>query len=226
MATTTPNFGWTVPTSSDLVKDGAVAIETLGDAIDASMVDLKGGTTGQVLSKATGTDMDFSWITPSTGGGITLLSTTNLSGTSTTVSSISQAYTNLLIFIENISSNAVCAPALQYNGVTTGYAGANLRAGATTIAAGSTSGIDIAVSQTLSSTNTNGFIQYSINNYTASGVYKVVTGSSTYFISGASEYYTTNVFGANGNTSAITSITLVANGGSFDAGTIKIYGVK
>jgi hypothetical protein len=61
MATTTPNFGWSVPTSSDLVKNGAVAIETLGDAIDASLVDLKGGTTGQVLTKASGTDMDFSW---------------------------------------------------------------------------------------------------------------------------------------------------------------------
>jgi hypothetical protein len=37
MATTTPNYGWAVPTSTDLVKDGATAIETLGDAIDASM---------------------------------------------------------------------------------------------------------------------------------------------------------------------------------------------
>jgi hypothetical protein len=62
MATTTPNFGWTVPTSTDLVKDGAVAIETLGDGIDASFVDLKGGTTGQVLSKASGTDLDFTWV--------------------------------------------------------------------------------------------------------------------------------------------------------------------
>jgi len=62
MATTTPNFGWSVPTSSDLVKNGATAIETLGDSIDASMVDLKGGTTGQVLAKATNTDMDFSWV--------------------------------------------------------------------------------------------------------------------------------------------------------------------
>ena len=62
MATTTPNFGWSVPTSSDLVKNGATAIETLGDSIDASLVDLKGGTTGQVLAKATNTDMDFSWV--------------------------------------------------------------------------------------------------------------------------------------------------------------------
>jgi hypothetical protein len=67
MATTTPNFGWAVPTSTDLVKDGAVAIETLGDSIDASLVDLKGGTTGQVLKKATNTDMDFTWSADSAG---------------------------------------------------------------------------------------------------------------------------------------------------------------
>jgi len=62
MATVTPNFNWPVPTSTDLVKDGATAIEALGDSIDASLVDLKGGTTGQVLAKASGTDMDFSWV--------------------------------------------------------------------------------------------------------------------------------------------------------------------
>lgn len=62
MSTVTPNFNWPVPTSTDLVKDGATAIEALGDAIDTSMVDLKGGTTGQILSKASGTDMDFSWV--------------------------------------------------------------------------------------------------------------------------------------------------------------------
>jgi hypothetical protein len=62
MATTTPNFGWPVPTSTDLVKDGATAIEALGDSIDASLLDLKGGTTGQVLAKNTNTDMDFTWV--------------------------------------------------------------------------------------------------------------------------------------------------------------------
>lgn len=62
MATTTPNYGWSVPTSTDLVKDGATAIETLGDSIDASFVGLKGGTTGQVLSKTSATDLAFTWI--------------------------------------------------------------------------------------------------------------------------------------------------------------------
>jgi hypothetical protein len=43
MATTTPNYGWDVPTSTDYVKDGAVAIETLGDDIDASLFSITGG---------------------------------------------------------------------------------------------------------------------------------------------------------------------------------------
>jgi hypothetical protein len=62
MATTTTNFGWDIPQSTDLVKDGATAIAALGQDIDTAFVDLKGGTTGQVLAKATGTDLDFSWV--------------------------------------------------------------------------------------------------------------------------------------------------------------------
>jgi len=61
MPTTTTNFGWTVPSDTDLVKDGAAAIRTALGGVDTSMVDLKGGTTGQVLAKASGTDMDFTW---------------------------------------------------------------------------------------------------------------------------------------------------------------------
>ena len=61
MATTTTNFGWDIPQSTDLVKDGATAIAALGQDIDTALVDLKGGTTGQVLAKASGTDLDFAW---------------------------------------------------------------------------------------------------------------------------------------------------------------------
>ena len=80
MATTTPNFGWPVPTSTDLVKDGATAMEALGDAIDTSMVDLKGGTTGQILSKASGTDMDFTWIANDQGDITGVTAGTGISG--------------------------------------------------------------------------------------------------------------------------------------------------
>jgi hypothetical protein len=87
MATVTPNFNWPVPTSSDLVKDGATAIEALGDSIDASLVDLKGGTTGQVLSKNSNTDMDFTWVTDAAGDitGVTAGTGISGGGTSATV---------------------------------------------------------------------------------------------------------------------------------------------
>jgi hypothetical protein len=62
MANTT-NFGWETPDDTDLVKDGAAAMRTLGSAIDTSMMDLKGGTSGQILSKNSNTDMDFVWVT-------------------------------------------------------------------------------------------------------------------------------------------------------------------
>jgi hypothetical protein len=80
MATTTPNFGWTVPTSTDLVKDGATAIETLGDGIDASFIDLKGGTTGQILSKASNTDLDYAWIAANPGDITSVTAGTGISG--------------------------------------------------------------------------------------------------------------------------------------------------
>ena len=43
MATTTPNYGWSVPTSTDYVAQGAVAIETLGDSVDATLFTALGG---------------------------------------------------------------------------------------------------------------------------------------------------------------------------------------
>lgn len=64
---TSPLFGWEEPDDTDLVKDGAAAIRTLGNAIDTSMGDLLGGTTGQILSKASDTNMDFTWITNDVG---------------------------------------------------------------------------------------------------------------------------------------------------------------
>jgi hypothetical protein len=61
MATTT-NFGWETPDDTDLVKDGAAAIRTALGGVDTSFVDLKGGTTGQVLAKNSNTNLDFIWI--------------------------------------------------------------------------------------------------------------------------------------------------------------------
>jgi hypothetical protein len=80
MATTT-NFGWSTPDNTALVKDGASAIRTLGSSIDTSFVYLKGGTTGQILSKTSNTDLAYTWITNDVGD-ITAVTTAAGSGLS------------------------------------------------------------------------------------------------------------------------------------------------
>jgi hypothetical protein len=63
-----------------LVKDGATAIAALGQDIDTAFIDLKGGTTGQVLAKASGTDLDFTWVTDAAGDITGVTAGTGISG--------------------------------------------------------------------------------------------------------------------------------------------------
>jgi hypothetical protein len=84
MSNPTSNFNWQMPTNSDLVTDLPADFEVFGQAVDTSLADLKGGTTGQILSKATNTDMDFVWIANDQGDitGITATSPLTGGGTS------------------------------------------------------------------------------------------------------------------------------------------------
>jgi len=87
-----------MPTPTDLVTDLPADFEVFGQAVDTSMADLKGGTTGQILSKATNADMDFTWITndqgditavnvtaPITGGGTSGAVTIGINSATTSV---------------------------------------------------------------------------------------------------------------------------------------------
>ena len=62
MANPTTYFGWVMPTSTDLVTDLPADFNVFGQGVDTSMQDLLGGTTGQILSKTSATNMDFTWI--------------------------------------------------------------------------------------------------------------------------------------------------------------------
>ena len=123
MATTT-NYSWSTPDDTALVKDGAAAIRTLGSSADTTVKALNPGTTagdidyyttstakarvgigtaGQVLAVNSGATAP-EWITSSSGG-MTLLSTTTLSGAATTISSISQSYNSLFVLVYGVTGN-------------------------------------------------------------------------------------------------------------------------
>jgi hypothetical protein len=61
MTNPTSNFGWQMPTSTDLVTDLPADFEVFGQAVDTSLADLKGGATGEVLKKNSNANMDFVW---------------------------------------------------------------------------------------------------------------------------------------------------------------------
>ncbi len=69
-----------MPTNTDLVTDLPADFEVFGQAVATSMADLLGGTTGQILSKTTNADMDFTWITNDIGDITAVTAGTGLSG--------------------------------------------------------------------------------------------------------------------------------------------------
>jgi hypothetical protein len=67
MSNPTTPFGWQMPTNTDLVTDLPADFEVFGQAVATSLADLNGGTTGQVLAKASNADMDFVWSADAAG---------------------------------------------------------------------------------------------------------------------------------------------------------------
>jgi hypothetical protein len=84
MSNPTTPFSWQMPTNTDLVTDLPADFEVFGQAVATSMADLLGGTSGQILSKATNADMDFTWIANDQGDitGVTATSPLTGGGTS------------------------------------------------------------------------------------------------------------------------------------------------
>lgn len=224
MATTT-NFGWETPDDTDLVKDGAAAIRTALGGVDTSFVDLKGGTTGQILSKASNTDLDYTWTAAPTSG-LTLISTTTLTGATVDLTSIPSTYVHLQLVIQNFkpsNDGAKCRLRLNNNAGTV-YRTINYGAGETGVAAndsvlGVHADTDNSVSSNLAIMN--------IFNYANSSTWKVGNMVS------ASVNQTTNTQANVVNTSyvfydatAISSIRFFPDSGNFTSGTVLLYGVK
>ena len=131
---TSPNYGWLEPDNTDLVKNGALAIRTLGNAIDTTMAtmtpkstftakgsiaaataastpaNLSVGTNGQVLTADSTAATGLAWATPSAAG-LTLISTTTFSGVATQSfnSVFSSTYANYLITYNIVAADSAAA---------------------------------------------------------------------------------------------------------------------
>lgn len=115
-----------MPTNTDLVKDLPADFEVFGQAVDTSMADLKGGTTGQILSKNSNTDMDFTWITNDIGDITSVVAGTGLSGGGTSGAvtvSIDTATTADLSTSQTLTNKTLTAPkiTLGYTAKTDNY---------------------------------------------------------------------------------------------------------
>ena len=116
MANPTTNFGWVMPTNTDLVTDLPADFAVFGQGVDTTMADLLGGTTGQVLSKTTNADMDFTWVSAAPGDITEVTAGTGLSGGGTSGAvtlSINTGVTADLTTSQTLSSKTLTAPVLN-----------------------------------------------------------------------------------------------------------------
>ena len=202
-------------------------VDAKGDLIAASAADtparLAVGANDTVLTADSTAGTGLKWAAVNASS-ITLLTTTNLSSTSTTVSGISGAYTNLIIRIDAFSTTATSDTVrIRLNGQTGGvYDQTGMQTTSSSLSnnAGLTSFAVTGVTTT-TATNTK-YIEIYISDYANASTKKYVN-----LFGQNADTYTTYMLGNLDVAGAITSVTVFDNStGTFDAGTIKIYGVK
>jgi hypothetical protein len=251
MATTT-NYSWSTPDDTALVKDGAAAIRSLGTAIDTTVftnagaainktiIDAKGdlivgtaadtaarlavgGTNGHVLQVDSTAGSGIKWGALAAGA-YTLLSTTTLSGSSTSITGIDQTYQDLFVEVFGITfSTSNRTPSF---GLNSGGSFNIVQLGTVFgTGTGTTIGFNDQAEDFLRTSADNTFTVL-INNYKSTTAYKSISGYCGY--RGQSSNLTRSVIlGSYVSTSAVSSVQIALDGGrTFSTGTVNIYGVK
>ena len=242
MATTT-NYGWTTPDDTALVKDGASAIRTLGSSVDTTTKALNPSTTlGDIEYRSstantntrlgigtTGQALIVSGGVPAWGsaGGMSLISTTTLSGATVTLSSIPQTYKDLILIFNgytgNTSNNRI---RLLPNNVSNLAYATGVRQDTGSAEQYSATVIYPNMNQSTLRTDANNSSQVTIFNYASTTQFKpfntnhVIVGTDSAYYAGISG-------GAFMSTTAISSIVLDYGGtNTFAGGTVLLYGVS
>jgi hypothetical protein len=208
-------------------------VTTKGDLLTYSTTAarLGTGTNGQVLTADSAETTGLKWATP-TSGGMTLLSTTTLSGATTTISSISQDYNHLEIYIYGVTNatsdgyfrlapngttNITSQTGSFYSG-SLGGPGFYQSAAGYLILSGNTT-------DTISASDANNAFAVKISNYSSTVGRKPFSANGSAFHN-AGGWWGLNSQGAIRTTSAITSLVFSNSGGNLSTGTVLVYGVK
>jgi hypothetical protein len=192
------------------------------------------GTNDQVLTADSSTATGLKWATASSGGGMTLLSTTSLTGSSVTVSSISQDYTDLKIIIRDQYMSTSDDQFFRLNGDTgSNYTYRYIDTLVTTNGSGTLSShsyedfskMPVMGSKNDSAVNRRAYAVIDLPRYTQSEP-KMSISTSMYCAGSTPNRSQRLVNGIYNSNTAISSFTYFPDSGTFSAGTIYIYGVK
>ena len=205
----------------------ATAIDAKGDLVAGTGADtfdkLTVGANDTVLTADSTAATGLKWATPAAGG-MTLISTTTLSGATTSLSSIPQTYNSLFLIITGITGNTSNENFRCLINNTTNHFFSRVDNGV--VGSQENQAINLSFESTLR-TNANNVWALQINNYTSTTRYKPINFNGFYIRSTSANNYTF-AGGAFTSNSAVTSIVFDYGGGgvTFAGGTVLLYGVK
>ena len=211
-------------------------VDAKGDIIAATAADavsrLAVGANGTVLTAASGQATGLEWATPSSGG-MTLISTTTLSGASTDISSISQDYKELRVYVYGITAsvNPIAYIVRTFNGATeltsgTGWRMSNYSTPAYTAGSAFRLTSDDNANQEVDGSNSNNFWTLTYYDYSATTNRKSAYYLGNYINTSAAAVIWNSLVGVTGSNSAIDKLRFEITSGTFSTGTVEVYGVK